>query len=467
MSPLATIAVQSIGGRRAAPAKAPHPGVPTQAHAFASGDGHHVLLVDGSRIYDVDPGFAQALQIAAAQGEAAERALLAALGLVQTPAIDPELTEPPPVSAIALAISQHCNLGCGYCYADGGSFASEPRHMSWAVAQAAVDRVVASAPEGGLVKLAFLGGEPLLNREVLRRAADHALAQTARRGQRLLLALTTNATLLTEDDARFLAERGFAVTVSLDGEAEIHDALRPRRKAGKAGAGTHAAILARLPALLARQGQPTATGAAPMQVTARLTATPRHRHLRASVESLMALGFHSVGVSPSLSARDPALQFEATDMAALLAQMIECADAFEAATLAGRPYPFANLLALLRELHRGTHRPWPCGAGAGYLGVDADGALSACHRFVDDPRAAMGHVDLGIDDGARERWLTQRRVERQQPCASCWARYLCGGGCHHDVLARGRPACDFIRGWLHHGLQLYARLAQQRPGLFA
>jgi uncharacterized protein len=466
MSAFVAVPVSAIGGRRVAAAavgpSASHGAGATQAHAFASGLGHHALLVDRSRIYDVDAAFGEALQAAAAQGPEAERRLLAALGLERPPAIDPAITEPPPVSAIALAVSQHCNLGCGYCYADGGSFASEPRHMPWDVARAAIDRVVASAPAGASVKIAFMGGEPLLAREVLRRAALYAGERTAARGQRLLLALTTNATVLREDDAEFLAEQGFAVTVSLDGEAALHDRLRPR----KGGGGSHAAILARLPALLRRQGQPARAGRAPLQVTARLTATPQHRALRQSVESLMALGFHSVGVSPSLSARDPALQLDAADLDALLAQMIELADAFEAATLAGRHYPLSNMLALLRELHRGTHRPWPCGAGAGYLGVDADGALSACHRFVDDPRAAMGHVDAGIDDAARQRWLAARRVERQEPCASCWARYLCGGGCHHEVLARGRVACDFIRGWLHHGLQVYVRLAARRPELF-
>jgi len=47
----------------------------------------------------------------------------------------------------------------------------------------------------------------------------------------------------------------------------------------------------------------------------------------------------------------------------------------------------------MRELQRGTHRPYPCGAGAGYLGVSADGDLAACHRFVgDDCQDHPAHV---------------------------------------------------------------------------
>ena len=28
----------------------------------------------------------------------------------------------------------------------------------------------------------------------------------------------------------------------------------------------------------------------------------------------------------------------------------------------------------------------------------------------------------------------------------------------HEVIHRGRPACDYIRGWLHYCLEAYLRL---------
>lgn len=470
-SPVA-IPVSAIGrGRpRASPAKAPalhDASQPSQGHAFETEAGHHLMVVDRSRIYDVPATLSAALAQAALQGGAeAERALLAAEGLLlDEPAIDDGPLTAPLVTALALSIAQHCNLGCGYCYADGGGFGqgSEGQApMDWAVARQAIDGLIGGLAPGATARIAFMGGEPLLARALLRRATEHASAECARRGLRLQLAITTNATVLDEEDAAFFAAHGFAVTVSLDGEAEVHDALRPTR----GGSGSHARILSRLPALLARQGQAPLAGRAPMQASARITVTPRHRHLRASVEHLMALGFRSVGVSPSLSARDPALQIADDGFGALLAQMIECADAYEAHLLAGRDYPFANMLDAMRELHRGTHRPYPCGAGAGYLGVAADGELNACHRFVGDPRARFGDVSSGVDDAARQRWLAERHVHRQSPCSGCWARYLCGGGCHHEVLNRGRVACDFIRGWLDHCLKVYVRLSSQRPECF-
>jgi uncharacterized protein len=151
----------------------------------------------------------------------------------------------------------------------------------------------------------------------------------------------------------------------------------------------------------------------------------------------------------------------------MLDGMVACGEEFERRAVAGERYPFANAVNALREIHRGTHRPYPCGAGAGYLGVSASGELAACHRFVGDEDGALGDVLGGVDRDRQARWLHDRHVHRQEPCSSCWARYMCGGGCHHEVIARGRPACDYIRGWLHWCLGAYARLTISRPDLFA
>ena len=152
------------------------------------------------------------------------------------------------------------------------------------------------------------------------------------------------------------------------------------------------------------------------------------------------------------------------DLEPMLGVMIDCGREYERRVLAGERYPFANMDNAMREIARGTHRPYPCGAGAGYLGVSAKGELAACHRFVGDAEGALGSLVDGIDLGRRGAWLHARHVHRQTPRNECWARYLCGGGCHHEVLRRGRPACDYIRGWLHYCLEAYLRLSAQREG---
>jgi len=307
---------------------------------------------------------------------------------------------------------------------------------------------------GEKVNLSFLGGEPLLNRDVLRATTEAAVAKARASGVRLSLAVTTNATLLTPDDGDFFERHGFAVTVSLDGIGDTHDQLRPFKN----GRGSFATILDRVRPMLASQRR--------MQVSARVTVTPRNLHLPETLDQIIALGFHSVGFSPMLSSSTGSDEMHSAGLDAMLEQMIECGGRMENAVVARRRYAFSNLVTALEQLHRGTHRPYPCGAGAGYFGVSADGQLSACHRFVNDPADAMGDLEQGVAPDLQSRWLSQRHVHYQQPCRDCWARYLCGGGCHHEVIHRGRPACDYIRGWLHYCLEAYGLLLSSAPWYF-
>jgi uncharacterized protein len=157
------------------------------------------------------------------------------------------------------------------------------------------------------------------------------------------------------------------------------------------------------------------------------------------------------------------MEMQEGDLETLLGELIDCGRQCEDHIAAGKSYPFANFLDALREIHRGTHRPYPCGAGAGYMGVSAEGGLFACHRFVEDDAGRMGTVADGPDRSKQNAWLAERHVHRQEPCGSCWAKYLCGGGCHHEVIYRGRPACDLIRGWLAFCLQAYVRISSSQP----
>jgi len=415
------------------------------AHLIETVLGKHVFVADGSRLFDAEPTLFGRFDEAMRQGRVGE--LLDSVGLGGAPRIDDTPLDAPPVHAISLAIAQKCNLGCTYCYAQQGEFGGAAKDMEMENANRAVDLLVNGASPGARLNLAFLGGEPLVNRRVLQATTRRAVGMARERGVTLNFSITTNGTLLTAADADFFEEHGFAVTVSLDGPREVHDAQRPF----KGGQGSFDRIMERLQPLLARQRR--------MQVSARVTVTPRNMALRATLDEFVAAGFHSVGFSPMLSAPTGDGELQADDLEVMLGEMIDCGHEFERHAAAGRRYPFANMVNAMREIQRGTHRPYPCGAGAGYLGVSADGDLAACHRFVGDEAGALGSLAAGIDEGRRALWLADRHVHRQEPCTQCWARYMCGGGCHHEVINRGRPACDYIRGWLHYCLEAYLRLA--------
>jgi len=419
-------------------------------HHVSTEAGNHAYVSNGSRLYDLDASMAAELE-AALTGAGDVDEFLERIGLGNVVSMKPDPAWDPPVRSLSLAISQACNLGCGYCYASGGGFGSPSQQMSAEVAERAILRLLEGAEPGERAHVAFIGGEPLVNRGVIRHATVFAAERAAEREVGIGFSITSNGTLLTEDDARFFERHGFAVTISLDGIGPVHDRLRSFAD----GTGSFDRIMRNVGPLLAMQQR--------MQVSAHASVTPSNGEVFSTVDALISRGFHTVGISPVLSAPSGTNELDRESLTVLLDQMIRCGEKFVTKTIAGERYPFENMSTALRELHRGTHRPYPCGAAVGYLGVSATGDLAACHRFVNDDAGAMGSLAEGIDRGRRTTWLQDRHVDRQEPCRSCWARYLCGGGCHHEVIHRGRVACDFIRGWLHYCLEAYFRIADACP----
>ncbi|MGI9499643.1 MAG: radical SAM protein [Geminicoccaceae bacterium] len=420
------------------------------AMLFESAVGCHMLAVDGSRIYDLDrETFAEA-----GTDPSAIRDVLARCSDARSrPYIDDATPALPPLHALSLNVAQTCNLACGYCYADEGRFGGKRRLMDEATARRAVGLLLDEAEPTGSAVLGFMGGEPLQNRSLVQGVTEGAAAEAWWRGIRLGFSITTNATLLTDADAVFLSDHRFTVAVSLDGPPSVNDRQRPDRRGGS----SFVRACDGLEKILARSGA---------HVSIRATVTPRTGPLLPILESLLELGAHEVGFAPVLVSPNPALAFGEENFSALLAHMITCGEAAKKAILERRRFPFSNFETGLHEITRGSHRPYSCSAAAGYGSVSADGGLFACHRSIDDDAFRIGDLISGLDDEARNAFLNDRHVLRQDPCRTCWARFLCGGGCHHEVLARGRPGCDYIRGWLCFLLASYAEISELRPAYF-
>ncbi|HSK41366.1 MAG TPA: radical SAM protein [Arenibaculum sp.] len=420
----------------------------TDILAFESAVGWHALAVDGSRIYDIDRDTFETLLGGEIPSDMA--------GLVDGTRgryVDDRPLSPPAIRALSLNVAQGCNLACTYCYADEGRFGGRSRLMGQDVALAAVDRLLAGTRPGEDAVLGFMGGEPLLNRGLIQAVVPEADRRARRRGVRLRFSLTTNATLATPADAELFAAYPFTVTVSLDGNREVNDRQRP----GRDRHGSFERAMAGLATLASRK---------PRHLSIRATVTPRMRGLPEILDFLLGLDVDEAGFAPVLVAPNPADGFQTDDFARFLDEMIACGEVAKARLLAGRRYPFSNFETALHEIARGTHRPYPCGAGAGYASVSAEGGLFACHRAIDDERFAIGTVEEGPDDARRARFLEERHLSRQTPCTTCWARQLCGGGCHQEVLRRGRVGCDYVRGWLHWCLSAFAEISEQRPDYF-
>ncbi|HLL99448.1 MAG TPA: radical SAM protein, partial [Pyrinomonadaceae bacterium] len=344
--------------QRSSPAPQPAPVKQADFHLFATETEKHILLVNGSRIFTISDEIAAALE-GGLRDDSDE--LLEKFGLSAPDYITDEPLTHAPVRSLSLAVAQKCNLGCTYCYAQEGNFGAKNKDMSAEVALASVNLLFSEAAPGETVNLAFLGGEPLTNRKLVRECTGQAAALAAAKNVSVNFSITTNGTLLTPEDGEFFERHKFALTVSLDGIGEVHNRLR----AFKSGSGSYERILENVRPLLAMQRE--------MQVSARVTVTPDNLFLRETLSEFISLGFHSVGFSPMLSSPNGAGEMNLKQLENMLEQMISCGEEFERRVINGERFPFLNMANALREIHKGTHRPYPCGAGAGYLGVSAEG----------------------------------------------------------------------------------------------
>ncbi|GAA6179577.1 thioether cross-link-forming SCIFF peptide maturase [Shimia sp. NS0008-38b] len=416
-------------------------------HPFRSPQGAHVLLVDGSRIYDVDEkGFEQALTGSVSIG---------LRQATQNNCIDEAPYQPGGLRALSLNITQGCNMSCSYCYADEGRFGAHSRLMSVETARKAAERFIAQVPPGQDAMLGYMGGEPFLNSRVLHEVTHFAAESAAQKNIALRFSVTTNGTLLRDEDVALLGDYPFSVAVSLDGGRATNDLQRRMR-------GGHSAY----DRIIAGIGKLMSAPRRPRHISLRATVTPRSGDLVQMLEDMVALGVDEAGFAPALVSPDPKDSFQAADFEKLLTGLIACGERAREALLSRRRYPFSNFETALGEIHRGSHRPYPCGAAAGYASVSAEEGLFGCHRAIDDPAFAIGSLDEGTDRDAQRTFLTERHVLRQEPYRTCWARFLCGGGCHQEVLARGRVGCDYIRGWLEFCLSSYAVLSNRIPAYF-
>lgn len=120
-------------------------------------------------------------------------------------------------------LTKRCNLHCLYCFRDYN------QRNDQTISYEEIDRIVhyiANYCDRQSIRKFHIqpwGGEPLLELKKIGYLQDAFI----KRGLSPRISIETNATLLTEETARFLHERHIAVGVSIDGDPLTHNLQRP------------------------------------------------------------------------------------------------------------------------------------------------------------------------------------------------------------------------------------------------
>jgi len=330
----------------------------------------------------------------------------------QTAAVVP--VEDVNLSTIILNVNTGCNLSCTYCYKEDLATPANGQKMDFATARSSVDLLLKQARDRDQVNIVFFGGEPLSNMRLIREVVDYATPAAAHQGMSVDYSLTTNATMLNEEIADWLARHKVAVTVSMDGPKALHD--KSRLTVG--GKGTYDVVAAKVRMLLSRYRV--------RPVGARVTLTEGVTDVIAIHDHLINdLGFAEVGFGPVTSGPLSSFNLSGDSLAKVFSDMKRLGERYVDAAVKGVNIGFSNMHQLLSDIAAGTRKVVPCGAGLGMLAVDKEGDLHLCHRFVGSDQPTYGSVDEGIDVEKLSSFVETTQDRSHFGCATCRIRSLC------------------------------------------
>lgn len=361
------------------------------------------------------------------------------------------------LKSMCLDIAHDCNLSCAYCFASQGSFGGEPSLMSKEVGKAAIDYFLDASKNRKYLDVDFFGGEPLLAFDTVRSVLLHAKREGFRRGKEFRFTLTTNCTLLDDEKISFLRDHDVSLILSIDGRSEVHDRMRPMR----GGQPTHTLVVQRARAAAEAKGG--------KDYYIRGTYTKHNLDFDEDVKFLYRQGFRQISLEPAVGQGPWGLT--RTDLPALRESYARLVGFWLDCHRSGDPFEFYHLnLGLHKGLCR-ERRVTGCGAGYEYVAVTPEGEIFPCHQLVGRREYSMGDIRNGIHRKDLMRRFCESRVPRKPDCVSCWARYLCGGGCHAravdstgDLMKPDLLSCDFMKARLEYALLAQYSLATEgRP----
>lgn len=122
-----------------------------------------------------------------------------------------------------------------------------------------------------------------------------------------------------------------------------------------------------------------------------------------------------------------------------------------------------SFLGKLRMIKEKRYIQHGCEAGWSTILLDEYGDYYPCQNMISISRK-IGSTQKGIDNNLR-RQFQSRPLKTIKECQSCWARYLCGGGCQAERFIQNhsnkkRYSCSIIKEEWTNILIAYTRLCQ-------
>lgn len=302
-------------------------------------------------------------------------------------------------------LTDDCNLKCSYCY-EGNE--KKKTILSEEKLNASLKYIVENNPEGDLIYLTFLGGEPLLNSKMMFKAIEIINNEYSEYKQLFKYSITTNGVLLTPKIVQFFVDNNFEVSISIDGDEETHN-LNRKSKNGK---NVFPIILDNIKYLIEKK----------VDFSVRMTVTKNNVQLFYNNVKY----FDSLGVKKIYAAYDEFADWDDKSLEELELQMEQLDSFYLNNTIQDRK-KLLNLYDYKITTFIADRKSVFCSAGTkGHITINSNGDLYPCGFVSSNIKWKIGDVESGIDTG-KFRNEIKSHLQSFRKCEGCDIDFTCSG----------------------------------------
>lgn len=316
------------------------------------------------------------------------------------------------IKSLTINVTQICNLHCTYCAAGGdGSFGDPIKKISVEKTLPQIEFFMNRLQPGDRFHISFLGGEPLLYPEALRLIGEYATELAEEKQLNLSMKVTTNGTLMNESIFKTLSELRINVVVSLDGPPEINDLARPQKNKKP----ITETVAQNIRWMLQQRGKNK-----DLVIAIHGVFNQDNMQIEKAYDYYQSLGADWFEFTYAVDANSSDLNQNYVE------QMKKIA---EKAILKGGEAELRKISVFdqyFKALDQQQRTENHCGIGKTLLIVDARNRLYNCPWTVGSKADQMGQ---GQELFTEQFDQYQKPLIERNNCQSCWARFICGGGC--------------------------------------
>ena len=324
---------------------------------------------------------------------------------------------------IVLNTTNECNLNCVYCSA------REVRSMikmPLEIAKKSLERAI----EGKYIpEIVFHGSEPTLNMDLIVGTVNYGRELEKASGRKLEFYLQTNLAHLDNIALKFIHQNRIAVSTSMDGTRDIHNASRPYSN----GKPSYDDVKNNINRVLEVQD-----GICAICVVTK----DNVHHLNEIVYNFEEIGITDIQLLPSVRCSKNGADF-APKCEDITENYLEVFDTTFSKMINGKQkINVRNIKQYLKTFffESGIDSCRICSSSPYHplLAVDTDGDVYPCDFFWGDKRKVVGNVLIDSFESMLNHPNNPRMIPIERTdCSECDWRNLCGGGCMADRLFNG------------------------------